>query len=113
LQEQQPTTKELHPEYPMSLAASVVRTTGQSWKFVAGLAGLLVGSFAPLWPATGLDWTSGTILAIAGYGFACLAIRCPACGKRWFWEAALRPELYAPLARESACPHCRRDFPHS
>lgn len=91
--------------------SSVVRTTGQVWKFVLAAGGVLVGSFAPLWPATGIGWTSGTIIAVAGYAFGCLAIRCPACSKRWLWEAALRPELYAPLAREAACPLCRKDFP--
>lgn len=90
---------------------SVVRESGQSWKFLLGNAGLLIGSFAPLWPALGIDWVAGTVLAVAGYSFLCVAIRCTACSKRWFWEAALNPELYGRLWRDSSCPHCTQKFP--
>jgi hypothetical protein len=91
-------------------ASSVLRLTGQYWKLVPGVAALLVGSLAPLWQESGLDWTSGTVLAIAGYAFTCIAVRCPACGSRWFWQAALDAGLYAPLFRGTACPSCKRDF---
>jgi hypothetical protein len=50
------------------------------------------------------------VLAVAAYAFGTLAIRCPACGNRWFWEAALDAGLYRPLFRGSACPKCQRDF---
>lgn len=91
-------------------ASSVLRLTGQNWKLVLGVAALVAGSVAPLWPATGLTWTTGTVLAIAGYAFTCLAVRCPACGSRWFWQAALDAGLYAPIFKGSACPSCKRDF---
>jgi hypothetical protein len=90
--------------------SSVIRLTGQMWKLVAGIAALLIGSFAPLFEASGISWTSGTVLAIAGYVFACVAVRCPSCGRRWFWQAALDAGLYGPLFRSSACPACKRDF---
>lgn len=73
---------------------SVIYRTGQSWKLILGVGALLAGSILPIWPATGLDWVSGTVLAVAGYVFACVAIRCPACGNRWFWTAAMQPEVY-------------------
>ena len=88
---------------------SVVRASGQLWKFILANTGMVVGSFAPIWPATGLDWTSGTVVAVAGYAFGCLAIRCPSCSSRWFWQAALRPELYKPIFQSSACPDCHHD----
>jgi hypothetical protein len=92
-------------------AASVVRATGQLWKLALAIAALVVGSFAPLWPeATGLDWTSGTILAVAGYAFGCLAITCPQCGNRWFWAAALDAGLYGKLFGQPACPKCATTF---
>lgn len=89
---------------------SVVSLTRQYWKVAAGVLALLVGSFAPLFEASGMSWTTGTIVAVAGYAFTCLAVRCPVCGSRWFWQAALDAGLYRPLFSASACPACKRDF---
>lgn len=89
---------------------SVLSLTGQYWKLVVGVAALLIGSFAPLFESSGLTWTTGTVLAVAGYAFTCLAVRCPACGSRWFWQAALDAGIYAPLFRGPSCPVCKRDF---
>jgi hypothetical protein len=91
-------------------ANSVILRTAQAWKFIVAVVALLVGSFAPLWPSTGLDWTSGTVLAVAGYAYGCLAIRCPSCGMRWLWQATLRAELWGPLAKKADCPGCGRNF---
>lgn len=91
-------------------SGSILALTGQRWKFVLGAGALLVGSFAPLLEASHLDWTSGTLLAVAGYAFVCLAVRCPHCGSRWFWQAALDASVYAPLFKGTACPACKRDF---
>ena len=91
--------------------ASVIAATGQRWKLAIALLALLVGSIAPAWPeATGIDWITGSVIAVAGYAYGCLGIRCPACGNRWFWEAALDAGLYGKLFRGSACPKCSRDF---
>jgi hypothetical protein len=90
--------------------ASVIRLTGQAWKVALGAAALVGGSFAPLVAATGMSWTAGTVLAVAGYAFTCLAVRCPACGSRWFWQAALDASLYSRLFRGQSCPRCRRDY---
>jgi hypothetical protein len=95
----------------MAAATSVIRATGQLWKLGLAIGALVAGSIAPLWPeATGLDWTSGTVLAVAGYAFGCLAIRCPGCGDRWFWSAALDAGLYGPLFGKPACPKCGKGF---
>ncbi len=90
--------------------SSVIGLTGQYWKLALGAAALLVGSIAPLAAATGMSWTTGTVLAVAGYAFVCLTVRCPACRSRWFWQAALDAGLYGPLFRRSECPQCRRDY---
>ena len=90
--------------------ASTVGITGQYWKVWVGGLALLVGSFAPLVKASGLSWTWGTILAVVGYTFTCVAVKCPSCGSRWFWQAALDASLYAPLFKGSACPKCGRDL---
>jgi hypothetical protein len=94
----------------MVSAESVIRLTGQYWKLIAGMALLLGGSFVPLVAASGMSWTTGTVLAVAGYAFACLGIRCPGCGSRWLWQAALDAGLYRPLFTRSSCPQCQRDF---
>ena len=88
----------------------MIGLTGQYWKVGVGVLALLIGSFAPLVEASGLSWTWGTIVAIAGYSFVCLTVRCPSCGGRWFWQAALDASLYAPLFKGSACPQCKRDL---
>ncbi|MCC7258420.1 MAG: hypothetical protein IT486_08605 [Gammaproteobacteria bacterium] len=91
-------------------ANSLLARTGQSWKFVLGVAALLAGSIAPLFEASGIGWTAGTVIACAGYAFTLLAVRCPACGSRWFWQAALDAAVYAPIFKGPACPACRRDY---
>ncbi|MBW7930422.1 MAG: hypothetical protein H3C57_03840 [Gammaproteobacteria bacterium] len=89
---------------------SLLGLTGQYWKLVAGMLLLLVGSIAPLFEATGMSWTVGTIVACVGYAFTLLAVRCPNCGSRWFWQAALDAGVYRPLFKESTCPSCQHDF---
>lgn len=92
------------------LKNSVIRVTGQNWKLVVALLALLIGSFAPLYDGSGIGWTSGTVIASVGYVFALLAIRCPTCGSRWFWQATLQAELYKPLLTQASCPECKHDF---
>lgn len=89
---------------------SVLGLTGQTWKLVVGVLALAIGSVAPLFESSGLDWTTGSILAIAGYAFTLLAVRCPGCGDRWFWQAALDARLYSPIFKGSTCPGCKHDY---
>jgi hypothetical protein len=91
-------------------AKSLLGLTGQSWKLVVGLLVLTVGSLAPLFEHSGLNWTTGTIVACVGYAFTLLAVRCPDCGSRWFWQAALDAGVYKPIFKGSACPSCKRDY---
>lgn len=71
---------------------------------------MLLGSFAPLWDGSGINWTMGTVLMLAGYAFGVWFIVCPECRRRWFWSAALNAELYGPLFKQPVCPHCQRKF---
>lgn len=86
---------------------SVIRKTGQWWKLVVGVIALLVGSAAPVFEASRMSWTDGTILACLGYVFALLTIRCPSCDQRWFWKALIYSEMYRPLLTEPDCPSCK------
>jgi protein-S-isoprenylcysteine O-methyltransferase Ste14 len=92
------------------LKQSVITKSGQLWKLSVAVLALLVGSFAPLYPVTGISWTAGTVIAIVGYLFGMLAIRCKGCGKIWFWEAAKDPGLYGPLFKQPICPNCGQEF---
>jgi len=92
------------------LKESVFSQSGQNWKFYSAIAALLAGSFAPLISASGISWTSGTFIAVFGYLFGLIAIRCVSCGSRWFWEAAKDASLYGRLFRKSSCPDCDHDF---
>jgi len=91
-------------------ANSVITRTGQSWKLIIAILLLLIGSFAPLWEGSGIDWTLGSILAVAGYAFGVFFVVCPKCSNRWFWSAALDATLYGPLFKAPACPVCKQDF---
>jgi len=92
------------------LSHSTIGKTGQSWKLAIAALALLIGSVVPVFPAAGLSWTGGTMLAVGGYAFGLLLIRCPACGARWFWDALMRPEVYKAVFTETACPECDQDF---
>lgn len=92
------------------MADSVIRRTGQQWKFLLAVTFLLLGSFLPLAKGLGMTWTVGTIVAVLGYGFALAFIRCPSCKGHWFWKAALYAEMYAPLFKTSQCPICKHNF---
>lgn len=94
-------------------SSSVIGLTGQFWKLAIGVAALLVGSVAPLFEASGMSWTVGTIVACVGYAFPCYAVRCPGCGSRWFWQAALDATWYPPLFKGSSCPACKHDYSRS
>lgn len=89
---------------------SVITKTSQLWKLYVGVAAVVFGSIAPAFEQTGLSWTMGTIIAVAGYGFTLAFTLCPACGQRWFFRALLYAEIYGPLFKESACPTCKKNF---
>jgi hypothetical protein len=92
------------------LKQSVVSQSGQFWKLAVAVIALLVGSIAPLFPDLGISWNWGTVIAIAGYAFGMLAIRCKECSKMWFWESAKDARLYGPIFKQSGCPNCGHDF---
>ena len=89
---------------------SVISQSGQLWKFLIAMVALLVGSFAPLFVEEIISWTTGSVMAIGGYVFGLLAIKCKDCNKMWFWEAALDARLYKPILKESGCPCCQHRY---
>ncbi len=89
---------------------SVLAHTGQLWKIVLAILALVVGSVAPAFSATGMSWTTGTIIAVLGYALGVLFTRCPNCKHRWFWTALIDAQLYKPLFTSGKCPNCDVDF---
>ena len=92
------------------MSESIIGRTGQWWKVIIGVAALLFGSIAPLFEATGITVTVGTVIAVVGYGFSVALIRCPGCGERWFWKALVDAGLYKPLFTKPTCPGCGREY---
>jgi hypothetical protein len=89
---------------------SVISKTQQMWKLWFGVIAMAVGSIAPAFEQTGLSWTTGTVIAVVGYGFSLAFISCPACGQRWLFKALLDAGMYGPLFRRSSCPSCDHGF---
>ena len=89
---------------------SVVTQTGQSWKLWLGVTAMVFGSVAPLFESASISWTVGTLITVAGYGFAVATIYCPNCKQRWFWKALLYAEMYRLLFTEPCCPGCAQNF---
>ncbi len=89
---------------------SVIKRSGQFWKFALAVVVMLIGSFAPLYPPLGISWTWGTVILIGAYALALLAIRCGKCNSKWLWEAAMDARLYGPLFKSASCPACKHEF---
>jgi hypothetical protein len=92
------------------LKQSVISQSGQAWKLILCVMALLTGSFAPLYPALGISWTSGTVLACVGCIFGLVAIKCRNCRSMWLWEAVKDAGLYGPLFKRSECPSCGHQY---
>ena len=89
---------------------SVITQSGQLWKLILGVVALLEGSIAPLFPETGISMTAGTVIAILGYAFSLLLIRCKSCNSMWLWEAAKDAGWYGPLFKTAECPACKHNY---
>lgn len=80
------------------------------WKLYVGILAMIIGSVAPAFAQSGMSWTTGTVIAVAGYMFTLAFVSCPACHQRWFFRAMLYAEMYGPLFRQPACPTCKKNF---
>ena len=103
----------------MLFANSILRKTGQWWKFQLAAVATVIGSvlmFSRLF-GFGEELTdksvlvifSGMALMMIGFVFACLAIRCNTCGFRLFWYSVSQKdsEFWLNwLLSDSECPKC-------
>jgi hypothetical protein len=89
---------------------SLLSRSGQLWKLVVAALAVLFGSFAPLYSALGISWAIGTVIAMGGYAFGLIFIRCTNCANRWLWEATKGNADYSVLFKRSPCPNCHSEF---
>ncbi len=96
-----------------------LKTTGQVVTFSIGVAVQVLGAVLVLLALTPVG-TSGTVttfavlslggitLALGGFAWNCLRIRCPNCGSRVFWEATRHesPSSWFSGAVGPSCPKC-------
>ena len=98
---------------------SFVKRTGQLWKLVAGVTGVIAAGAAILIVVVGsgdladapLLWTTGFGLAlgVASLAWLALAMRCPRCGCQLGWTAMKTgsgANVMGRLLTMSACPSC-------
>lgn len=99
------------------LEDSVLRGTGQMWKFYASTLILVPGTAAFAIGLVGfiLGFVSvhvaiiGAIAAAAAIAFAAFAIRCPSCGAHWYWLALRKLDRgwTGRLFDQGMCPNCQ------
>jgi len=102
------------------LARSVITKSGQLWKLLTCLALIIIGGISMCWGQSHLDtnyggWllASGMVAVFGALIFACVGIRCPSCGAKWFWLAVNRQasnKWLNWLLTQSACPECKGEF---
>jgi len=100
--------------------ASVISKTGQLWKLHVSVALIILGGVLMFWGKSHLETLSGGWLlaggmaaVLAGFVYACLSIRCTACGAKWFWLAVSKQASNGWthwLLTQSECPSCKKEF---
>jgi len=68
---------------------SVVKASGQIWKFCIATAVIWAGITLSIFSILGNIYfvLFGLLIGFSGIAFCCIAIRCPVCGERWYWKA--------------------------
>lgn len=102
---------------------SVISKSDQGWKVIAGLA-CLIGGGATDVVVTVLAYSQGSLanndqmyniqaasaaVAIFGFVYLCVRIRCPQCGAKWVWMGVtgkLNPKSLDTLVTLEKCPTC-------
>lgn len=97
------------------LARTLIARTGQVWKLWLSMLLTYGGSallFMALWefsePSSVYLIGIGVVLCLLGLVIPSLAIRCPSCGARWYWNAISRRDhkrWFEGLSM-SRCPQC-------
>ena len=99
----------------MERKESVIRISQQMWKiwlgYVIGLVGGVIVVATAIYrgelpPATEvLLMLIGGLLVLGAQAFPCVAIKCPACGAKWYWIALTKKSMRW-FWSQSECPEC-------
>jgi hypothetical protein len=89
---------------------TVMKISGQSWKLYVATVLIWVGIALSIFGALGnlFYLFIGLPIGLFGIAFCCLAIRCPACGQRWYWQSIkeLKFGWVKKLISQSECKSC-------
>lgn len=107
----------------------MLKDAGQWWKLQVTIGAIVVGFVLMLLGIISLQKERigflfvviGLAVGISAFVFACLAIRCPSCGARWFWRAVRNQragDWFLSLLRIEKCDVCsnvysRRESDHT
>ena len=98
---------------------NAISKTGQSWKIILLFTALLLSGASMIYGQFNIDTLSnnlffvfvagGTIIGLLSFIIACVSIKCPICGSKWFWSAVSgqgKNEWVFWLNSLRACPKC-------
>jgi len=98
---------------------NVISKTGQSWKFKTMFLILILSGALMLYGQMNIDTLSndsffyfvagGTFIGLLSFVLACVSIKCPNCGLKWFWSAVSgkgNKDWLFWLNSLSSCPKC-------
>lgn len=71
---------------------TVMNASGQVWKFYLATILIWTGIGTLIFGILGKNYfvLFGLLIGLSGIAFSCLAIRCPECGQRWYWQSLKR-----------------------
>jgi len=98
---------------------NVISKTGQSWKFRTFFIVLVMSGVSMTYGQFNIETLSndlffyfvagGAFVGLLSFIFACVSIKCPNCGAKWFWSAVSgkgNKEFLFWLNSLSSCPKC-------
>ena len=98
---------------------TVISKTGQSWKLRTLFIILILSGISVMYGIINIDTLSsetffylvagGSFAGVVSFIFACVSLKCPTCGTKWFWSAVSgkgNREWLFWLGSLSVCPNC-------
>ncbi|MDF1545381.1 MAG: hypothetical protein P1R58_09795 [bacterium] len=109
------------PIFILMYTDSILSKTDQWWKLIWAASGLLLANCSFLLAILVRGnlrllisiMLCGTIVSVASFLFACLAVKCPTCEAHWFWQAISRQKFNSWLlwlVKQPHCPNCHQKF---
>jgi hypothetical protein len=87
-----------------------MKTSGQLWKMYVATVAICAGIVLSVFGVVGNIYYLfiGLLIGLLGIVYCCLAIRCPECGQRWYWQSIkqLKCGWVKRLMYQSECQSC-------